>query len=99
MNDIQTEYVHAVTYFIIAELQPLTIVASPEFQGLFRPFHKDANKITEVSSHRVREEIFTLGLIAKKATKLEGDVHKGSWTTDHWTRCDDATTRPPLFIT
>ena len=59
MNDIQTEYVHAVTNFIIAESQPFTIVASPEFQGLFCPFHKEANKITEVSSHQLREEIFT----------------------------------------
>jgi hypothetical protein len=55
MNDIQTEYVHAVTNFIIAESQPFTIVASPEFQGLFCPFHKEANKITEASLHRVRE--------------------------------------------
>jgi hypothetical protein len=55
MDDIQTEYVHAVTNFIIAESQPFTIVASPEFRGLFRPFHKEANKITEASSHRVRE--------------------------------------------
>jgi len=97
MNDIHTKYVHAVTNFIIAESQPFTIVASPEFRGLFRPFHKEANKITEVSSYQLREEIFTLRLIAKKATKLEVDVQKGSWTTDHWTGCNDATYTTTTF--
>jgi hypothetical protein len=89
--DIKMEYIHAVTNFIMAELQPFTIVASPEFLSLFCPFHKEADKITDVPPNRVREEIFSLGVLAKRATKLEVGAQKGSWTTNHWTGCNDAT--------
>jgi hypothetical protein len=46
--DVKMEYIHAVPNFIMAESQPFTIVASPEFCSLFRPFHKEADKITDV---------------------------------------------------
>ncbi len=46
--DVKMEYIHAVTNFIMAELQPFTIVASLEFHSLFCPFHKEADKITDV---------------------------------------------------
>jgi hypothetical protein len=64
------EYIHAVTKFIMAESQPFTIVGSPKFHNLFRPFHKEADKITDVPPNQVREEIFSLGVLAK-ATKLD----------------------------
>ncbi len=38
----------------------------------------------------MREEILTLGALAKRATKQEVGAHEGSWTTGHWTGCDDA---------
>jgi hypothetical protein len=41
--DIKMEYIHSVTNFIMAKLQPFTIVASPEFRSLFCPFHKEAD--------------------------------------------------------
>ncbi len=46
--DVKMEYIHAVTNFIMAELQPFTIVVSPEFCSLFCPFQKEADKITDV---------------------------------------------------
>ena len=51
--DIKVEYLHAVTNFIVAESHAFTIAASLEFFSLFRPFHKDANKITNVTPHKV----------------------------------------------
>jgi len=67
--DIKVEYLHTVTNFIIAESHAFTIAASLEFRRLFRPFHKDADKITNVTSHKVREQVFSLGALAKRATK------------------------------
>ncbi len=55
------------------------------------PFHKEADKITDVPPNQVREEIITIGVLAKRATKLEVGVQKGLWMTNHWTGCDDAT--------
>jgi len=64
---------------------------------MFRPFHKDAHLITSISADRVREEIFKLGSLAKKATTIEVAAHKGSWTNDHWTGKDDATYSTTTF--
>jgi hypothetical protein len=97
MNDIHTEYVHAVTNFIIAKSQPFTIVASPEFRGLFHPFHKEANKITEVSSHQLREEIFTPVYIFQFDIYLSG-TSSGKW---HSTRCNHVLPHrsvPPSYL-
>jgi len=60
--DIKMEYLHAVTNFIIAESHAFTIAASFEFHSLFQPFHKDADKITNVTPHKVREQVFSLVL-------------------------------------
>jgi hypothetical protein len=46
--DIKMEYIHAVTIIIMTECQPFSIVASLEFRHLFCPFHKEADKITNV---------------------------------------------------
>jgi hypothetical protein len=64
---------------------------------LFRPFHKEADKITDVPPNRVREEIFSLRALAKRATKLEVGAQKGSWTTNHWTGCNDTTYTTTTF--
>ena len=56
--DIKMEYLHAVTNFINAESHAFTIAASFEFRSLFRPFHKDADKITNVTPHKVREQVY-----------------------------------------
>ena len=69
VTDIEVEYICTVTNFIIDELHPFTIAASLEFRSLFQPFHKDADKITNVTSHKVREQVFSLGALAKRATK------------------------------
>ena len=95
--DIKMEYLHAVTNFIIAESHAFTSAASFEFRSLFRPFHKDADKITNVTPHKIREQVFSLGALAKRATKLEAGQQRGSWTTDHWTGCDDATYTTTTF--
>jgi hypothetical protein len=95
--DIKVEYIHSVTNFIMAESQPFTIVASLEFCSLFCPFHKEADKITDVPPNQVREEIFSLGVLAKRATKLEVGAQKGLWTTDHWMGCNDATYTTTTF--
>ena len=72
-------------------------VVSPEFRSLFHPFHKEANKITQSIITPSERRIFLLGLLAKKVTKLEVDAQKGSWTTDQWTGCDDASYMATTF--
>ncbi len=96
--DIKMQYIHAVTRFIMTECQPFSNNASLEFRHLFPPLHKEADKITDVPPNQVREEIFTLGALAMRATKLEVSAHKGSQTTDQWTGCDDATYTTTTFL-
>ena len=55
----------------------------PGFCSLFCPFHKDTDKFTNGLSNQAREEIFTLGAPAKRATKLKVSAQKRSWITDH----------------
>ncbi len=47
--------------------------------------------------HKVREQVFSLGVLAERATKLEARLQRGSWTTDHWMGCDDATYTTTTF--
>jgi hypothetical protein len=97
IKEMKMIYTHAVIDFIIDKCQPFNIVESPGFSNLFCTFHKDSEQITNVSRNRVREEIFSLGSLAIKATQLEVGKHKGLWTTDHWTGCDDATYNTTTF--
>ena len=90
-------FIYVVRNFIIEGCHPFSIVENSDFRNLFRPFHKDADQITNVATDRVREEIMSLGGLAIKATKLEVEKHKGSWTTDHWTGMDDATYTTTTF--
>ena len=88
IKEMEMMYTHAVTNFIIDECQPFNIVESSGFRNLFCTFHKEQDQITNVSRNQVREEIFSLGGLAIKATQLEVGAHKGLWTTDQWTGCD-----------
>ncbi len=90
-------FIYVARNFIIEGCHSFNMVENTDFRNLFRPFHKDADQITNVSRYRVREEIMSLGGLAIKATKLEVEKHKGSWTTDHWTGCDDATYTTTTF--
>jgi hypothetical protein len=36
----------------------------------------------------VREQVLQLGKFAKEATKIEMRLHKGAWTSDHWSAND-----------
>ncbi len=85
------EYIHTVTNFIMAGCQPFSIVESPGFRHLFHPFHKGTDKITDVPSNLAREEIVTLRVLAKWATKLEMGAQKRLWAIKHWTNSSDAT--------
>lgn len=96
-DEIKVELIHASTNFVIANCMPFIIVENPAFRNLFRPFHKDADKITNISATRVRDEVFNLGALAKRATRMEVALYKGSWTTDHWTGKDDATYTTTTF--
>ncbi len=90
-------FIYVARNFIIEGCHPFNMVENTDFRNLLRPFHKDADQITNVSRDRVREDIMSLGGLAIKATKLEVEKHKGSWTTDHWTGCDDATYTTTTF--
>ena len=85
VDDLKEEHKQVTTNFIIANAQPLSIVNSSAYRNLFRPWHKDADKITNISSMKVRDNIFHLGKLGKRATMKEVRLHEGSWTTDHWT--------------
>ena len=97
IQERKMEFIYVVRNFIIEGCHPFSIVENSDFRNLFCPFHKDADKITNVARDRVREEIMSLGGLAIKATKLEVEKHKGSWTTDHWTGMDDATYTTTTF--
>ncbi len=90
-DDVRTEYINAVTVFIMTDSQPLNIVQSDSFRDLFNPFHKDAEEITKLSPDTVKANILHYGKLAEKAIKIEIGKYKVSWTTDHWTGKDGAT--------
>ena len=94
---IKAELINAITNWVVAKCMPFTVVESPEFRAMFRPFHQKADEITTISADRVREEIFKLGSLAKEATAIEVDVNKGSWTSDHWTGRDGFTYTTTTF--
>lgn len=96
-EEFKVELINASTNFVIEKNLAFTIVESPSFRDLFRPFHKDAAQITTITANRVREEIFERGALAKDATMLETADCKGSWTCDHWTGKDGATYTTTTF--
>ena len=97
LEEIKAELINAVTNFIIEKSMPFSIVAHPSFRNMFRPFHKDAAKITNISADRVRDEVLKRGKLARRATELEVARHKGSWTNDHWTGNDGSTYSTTTF--
>ena len=96
-EQLKAELTSRVTNFVIENCMPFTIVESKAFRLMFNPFHKNVDKIANISANRVREAIFERGALAKKAMMMEAAFFVGSWTCDHWTGKDGATYTTTTF--
>ncbi len=90
-KQLREDYENAAANFVMTESQPLNVVEKPAFRRMFSVFHRDAEKVTMLSTKTVKKNIEHVGTLAERAVKMELGKYKVSWTTDHWTGKDSKT--------
>ena len=80
------------TFWVIDQAVSFATIGKKSFRAMFKPFHDDADKIVAAANEKsVREQVYRLGKLGRRATLLELKKFKGSWTCDHWTGPNDET--------
>ena len=80
------------TFWVIDQAVSFATIGKKSFRAMFKPFHDDADKIIAAANEKsVREHVYRLGKLGRRATLLELKQFKGSWTCDHWAGPNDET--------
>ena len=77
--------------WIIEESIPFRAVETKSFRAVIDTVveNESEHEIFKISRAMARRKIFNLGLLSKKATKLELQKYQCAFTTDHWTEPND----------
>ena len=96
-TEIRTLYKTTAASFAIEEAMLFTTFSKPSFRKMFVPFNKNAPEITKVSNVAIKDQVMTLGRLAKDATSIEMKGREISYTINHWTGPNDQTYSIPLL--